>query len=117
MGLGSEYYEPQIWALEDTVVLLKKRLAHYEEELARLTAHKEALHAANDRLQNAFVDVNLDCDRKLDEAQDIVVDLLATGERLATQLEDQQSMKDSHNGWWNPSFATARVWIAQKNKR
>jgi chromosome segregation ATPase len=89
--------------------ILRSRLDHYEEEVAKLRAQ-------NDRLENSFIDINLDCDKKLAEAQEIVVDLLATGERLASQLEDQQSMPDKYNGWWIPSFATARVWIALKNK-
>ena len=114
MGMARDYfeglYEPHIDQLNDVIDLLKGRLAQYEEEVARLRAQ-------NERLENSFIDINLDCDKKLDEVQEIVVDLLATGERLASQLEDQQTMKDSHNGWWIPSLATARVWIAQKNKR
>jgi predicted nucleic acid-binding Zn-ribbon protein len=114
MGMASDYYEnlyePQLRVLNDTIDLLKGRLAHYEEEVARLRAQ-------NERLENSFIDINLDCDKKLEDAQEIVVDLLATGERLANQLEAQQSMPDKHNGWWIPSLATARVWIAQRNKR
>jgi phage shock protein A len=100
----------EIQMLNNAIDLLQGRLAHYEEEVARLRAQ-------NDRLENSFIDINLDCDKKLDEAQEMVVDLLATGERLADQLESQQSMPDKNNGWWIPSLATARVWIAQKNKR
>jgi chromosome segregation ATPase len=102
--------EHQVWVLQNALELLKGRLEHYKEEVDRLRAQ-------NERLENSFIDINLDCDKKLDEAQEVVVDLLATGERLADQLEAQQSMPDKHNGWWNPSLATARVWIAQKNKR
>lgn len=103
--------------------ILRARLDHYEEEVKRLRQENLRLQQVdldlrleNDRLQNSFIDINLDCDKKLEDAQEIVVDLLATGERLAIQLEDQQLMEDKYNGWWNPSFATARVWIAQKNK-
>jgi hypothetical protein len=121
MGMARDYfedpYEPQIKRLVDATEVLKDRLAHYEEEVARLKATGYALFLENDRLQIAFAEANLECDKQLDEAQDIVIDLLATGERLADQLESQQSMPDSHNGWWIPSLATARVWIAQRNKR
>ena len=114
MGMASDYYEelyePRIRVLNDTIDLLKGRLAHYNEEVARLRAQ-------NERLENSFIDINLDCDKKLDEAQEIVVDLLDTGERLAASLKEASLMPEEISPWWIPSFSTARVWIAQKNKR
>ena len=75
--------------------ILRWRLDHYDEEVKRLRS-------------------------RLDEAQEIVVDLLATGERLAKIVDGQKAsgllMGDKDTGWRHPSFATARVWIAQKNK-
>jgi len=91
--------------------ILRSRLDHCEEEVARLKAHSYALWLENDRLQNSFIDINLDCDKKLDEAQEIVVDLMGVIEKL-TVSEGTKSYTQS----WYPSMATARVWIAQKNK-
>jgi len=101
----------------EAIDLLKARLAQYEEEVARLKAHGYALWLENDRLQNSFIDINLDCDKKLDEAQEIVLDLLATGERLTAELREATMMPEDVIPWWIPSFATARVWIAQRNKK
>lgn len=80
---------------QDPILTLQLSLSHYKEEVNRLRAHERDLKA------------------ELDEARLIMVDLLATGERLANQLEDQQAMEDKYNGWWNPSFATARVWLGK----
>jgi len=98
--------------------ILRNRLDHYEEEVKRLRQENLQLKQVdldlrleNDRLQNSFIDINLDCDKKLDEAQEIVVDLMGVIEKL-TVSEGTKSYTQS----WYPSMATARVWIAQKNK-
>ena len=103
--------------------ILRSRLDHYEEEVKRLRQENLRLQRVdldlrleNDRLQNSFIDINLDCDKKLEDAQEIVVDLLATGERLTAELREATLMPEDVSPWWIPSFATARVWIAQKNK-
>jgi hypothetical protein len=62
------------------------------------------LRAENDRLQNAFVDVNLDADKRIDEAAEIVVDLL----RCVDKLSGEKTLE-----WLRPSIATANVWLSR----
>ncbi len=83
---------------QDPILTLQLSLAHYKEEVNRLRAHERDLKA------------------ELDEAHPIMLDLVATIERLAAQLDDRIQQEDKYGNWWYPSVATARVWLGKNNK-
>jgi hypothetical protein len=69
-----------------------------------LMAKASALHAENDRLQAAFVDVNLDADKRIDDAAEVVLDLL----RCIDKLSEGKTLE-----WLRPSIASANVWLSR----
>jgi len=75
-----------------------------QAQVQMLRAENASFHAENDRLQSAFIDVNLDADKRIDEAADIVIDLL----QCIDKLSEGKTLE-----WLRPSLATARVWLSR----
>jgi hypothetical protein len=88
------------WSVAGSIENVKELMA--QEQMLR--TENASLRAENDRLQNAFVDINLDADKRIDEAADIVLDLL----RCVDKLSEGKTLE-----WLRPSIATANVWLSR----